>query len=225
LTDKFAGWVCTCLEATESGVRPQAFSHDPLDTSIPTLRLVRIIPGKANSTIGLELKHQLLCSDHVCLSYAREEENDNKDIVIYGKSLVVRRNLLDFLHLARKYTVRNWLWIDAICINQNDVKELNHQIQQMSLICSQAKRVLIRTGAIFNWQEALSYASNRVLQLPRDLEFPTKRRVSLLGCKDRAIMESEYWRRMWILQVIGLGRLAEMFVGQFELDFKGVSQF
>ena len=34
------------------------------------------------------------------------------------------------------------LWIDALCINQHDVEERNHQVQIMSKIFGSARRVL-----------------------------------------------------------------------------------
>jgi hypothetical protein len=33
-------------------------------------------------------------------------------------------------------------WYDALCINQNDVKERNHQVQQMADIYRRASRVM-----------------------------------------------------------------------------------
>lgn len=38
------------------------------------------------------------------------------------------------------------IWIDAICINQNDLKEREHQIQYMAKIYSMAKSVIIWLG-------------------------------------------------------------------------------
>jgi hypothetical protein len=39
-----------------------------------------------------------------------------------------------------------WLWIDALCIDQSNAMKRNHQVQQMGLIYSQAERVMVWLG-------------------------------------------------------------------------------
>jgi len=38
------------------------------------------------------------------------------------------------------------MWIDAICINQNDISERNNQVRQMGAIYSQASQVVVWLG-------------------------------------------------------------------------------
>jgi hypothetical protein len=87
--------------------------------------------------------------DFEALSYAWGSTEDPVDIFI-GESgsctLAVTRNLaeaLPFLPFENKTRV---LWIDAICVNQQDKAERSSQVQRMADIYSKAARVLIWLG-------------------------------------------------------------------------------
>jgi hypothetical protein len=70
-------------------------------------------------------------------------------IIVNGKPFVVRQNLFDFLgNVQTIVTPTNRSWIDAVCIDQTNVLESNHQIQQMGLIYSEAQCVDIWPGKL-----------------------------------------------------------------------------
>lgn len=154
---------CT-LEETE-------YRHTPLNHEKPSFRLVRVLPGHGNDVIQCEIVQQLLpqlysedepgkgvdtsmCLGYddqaskpfVCLSYTWHTPQDQMKIRINGKILRVRKNLWDFLWIARHKSFGTLLWIDAICIDQNNTAERNHQVQQMGRIYSAAKTVLVWLG-------------------------------------------------------------------------------
>jgi hypothetical protein len=65
--------------------------------------------------------------------------NIRKDGRIYSKK--VQPDLLAALKALRDPQKDRYLWIDAICINQEDIGERNHQVEMMSTIYGQAKSV------------------------------------------------------------------------------------
>ncbi|KAF1967421.1 heterokaryon incompatibility, partial [Bimuria novae-zelandiae CBS 107.79] len=79
---------------------------------------------------------------YTCLSYVWGPEDQGHTILINDKPYKVRRNLFEFLGVARTMHHSKWLWIDALCINQASITECNHQVQQMGLIYSNAVEVL-----------------------------------------------------------------------------------
>jgi hypothetical protein len=108
---------------------------------------------------------------YTALSYAWGPPDAGKSISIGGKPFRVRKNLWDFLNEActrgtftRKttFTGEDWrnvfpgtyvpkgkqvqLWIDAICIDQSQVEERNHQVAMMGKIYSRAYEVLVWLG-------------------------------------------------------------------------------
>jgi hypothetical protein len=65
--------------------------------------------------------------------------NIRKNGRIYSKK--VQPDLVAALRALRHPQEDRYLWIDAICINQADIGERNHQVEMMSTIYGQAKSV------------------------------------------------------------------------------------
>jgi hypothetical protein len=103
------------------------FIHTPLDLSQPGIRVLRISPRPG--VIQVELKHVKSTKQrYVCLSYMWGDPEPSHTTIVNGKSFSVRDNLWNFLRLARRLLIRDWLWIDACCIDQDNVLERNHQV-------------------------------------------------------------------------------------------------
>ena len=66
-------------------------------------------------------------------------------IVCNGEEILVTENLLHFLQRIARYDIGYW-WIDAICINQDDVSERNTQVLLMTKIYSTARAVCVWLG-------------------------------------------------------------------------------
>jgi hypothetical protein len=81
------------------------------------------------------------------ISYCWGDVNGTVPIQVNGQELLVTSNLHKLLQRIRNDdgTVR-MLWIDALCINQSDLKERAQQVQMMRLIYAQANRVVIWLG-------------------------------------------------------------------------------
>ncbi|KAI1120293.1 heterokaryon incompatibility protein-domain-containing protein [Nemania abortiva] len=63
--------------------------------------------------------------------------------------LAVRRNLVEALRYLRSSGTSRTMWIDAICINQNDIPEKNIQVPRMGSIYRLARRVVAWLGTEF----------------------------------------------------------------------------
>lgn len=88
---------------------------------------------------------------------------------------------------------RRWkyFWIDAICIDQSNTLERNHQVQMMSEIYKSAQFVMIWLGS------ACEQALTRVAC--KDFGQSSKERRNLRKAVLR-VMSNEYWTRIWIVQ-------------------------
>jgi hypothetical protein len=78
------------------------------------------------------------------LSYAWGNREGEYYVSVDGEDLKVTENLLHFLKQYETVPLRERtrLWIDAICINQANISERNHQVQLMYLIYNGAEMVL-----------------------------------------------------------------------------------
>ncbi len=119
---------------TEPSRDAPEFLYHPLDASTDEIRLVRIIPGDDESDLHCELIHvSLTDSSYEALSYPWKDwpiPEDNANIFresevlfINNQKLEIGHNLAKYLRTARTLEERRgWVWIDAICINQQDIE-------------------------------------------------------------------------------------------------------
>ncbi|KAN0116731.1 Heterokaryon incompatibility [Hyaloscypha variabilis] len=78
------------------------------------------------------------------LSYVWGTEKAPDPILLDGQPFYITENLKDALIMVRQGSQKERvLWIDAICINQNDLSERSAQVRQMRQIYSSAERVLV----------------------------------------------------------------------------------
>jgi hypothetical protein len=139
------------------------FSHAPLDLAKPdTIRLIEVLPRLLeDGTIQCRLTHATTDARYSCLSYVWGPEDVEYTIYINDLPFKVRTNLFRFLLKASSNlpvrtggirenaslgAARKALWIDALCIDQQNTSERNHQVQQMGQIYMRSKRTIAWLG-------------------------------------------------------------------------------
>lgn len=97
--------------------------------------------------IEMQLQHAVLSPSltYEALSYTWGLSVETKLILLNGKPFTVRENLYSFLK-RRGNRAEILFWVDAICINQQDLDERNSQVKTMGEIFAQASKVLIWLG-------------------------------------------------------------------------------
>ena len=121
------------------------------------------------------------------------------------------------LHLAllnlRSLTSPLTLWVDAICINQADMKERNAQVALMSFIFMRAIKMVAwlgtkdyRTHLDPFHSMSIDWKAGQALHLAASLTGATKLRCSVEPDRKTLarITESSYWKRIWIVQEVCL---------------------
>ena len=136
------------MEAVPEQDLAEFFSYQPLDLKKAAIRLVRLLPDlSSRGLIQCEITHDTIEASYICLSYRWGAPEPNGLILINNKLFRVRQNLLDFLHMARQNTAATDIfWIDALCTDQSQVLERNHQVAQMGEIYSHAICVYVWLG-------------------------------------------------------------------------------
>ncbi|OAL49078.1 HET-domain-containing protein [Pyrenochaeta sp. DS3sAY3a] len=128
-----------------------SFEYESLDLERPTIRLLKLLKAKnsENCDIKCEIFEASFDDDDLipyeALSYTWGDTILSESVEVNGKSLAVTENLHVAL-LALRSTEDRILWVDAVCIDQSNIKERGHQVQQMANIYSQADRVIIWLG-------------------------------------------------------------------------------
>lgn len=96
-----------------------------------SIRLLRVHQKLTDGMVSCELRITTTDAKYTCLSYTWGSEDNQQEILINGLRCPIRRNLWDFLEMARHNYSHAELWIDAVCIDQTDDAERSRQVQMM----------------------------------------------------------------------------------------------
>lgn len=89
------------------------------------------------------LKHQTLrygTFEALCWAWKSEEQRTTIDV--NGQTVTVSNSLLEALRGIRRETESRTLWIDSICVNQNDKEEMEEQRKRIADIFGYATRII-----------------------------------------------------------------------------------
>jgi hypothetical protein len=134
---------------------PSFIMSEELYSQLPqgSIRLLRLLPSEKESD---ELRCELFeyplqnagkfSHPYEALSYVWGSEDKPNSIAVNNCTLNVTPNLYTALLHLRDYACSRVMWIDAICIDQNDNKEKEHQLPLMAEIYAKAYRVVAWLG-------------------------------------------------------------------------------
>ncbi|GAP90768.1 putative heterokaryon incompatibility protein [Rosellinia necatrix] len=168
-------------------------------------------------------------------------DEDMKLLLCNGKAMKIHMNLYEFLVRIRAQKRGLPLWIDAICIDQNEDdpvvrKEKLRQLGIMGKIYESAEAVLVWLGETGNVRYTFEKTIDYVLQMPAeyepyDTEFDIwkvhKRKAPLrivryLDGSDimslARLVNRDYFQRSWVIQEIVLARRLIFYLGGIEIS-------
>ena len=142
------------LEAAGRLPNHESYVHEyqPLEPTTRDIRLVKLWPGEGITQIRCETIHAWLDEKLIyeALSYTWGDPRSHGMIDLNGRPFSTRKNLeVALLHLRLKDKPRI-LWIDALCIDQINIKERNFQVGRMRDIYRGASKVLVFLGSASN---------------------------------------------------------------------------
>lgn len=170
----------------------------PLYEPLPddSVRLLRLLPP-SDSRKGIDCQLftcPLLQSgsthNYEALSYVWGPEHNQQSIRINNFEVSVRTNLYEALLCLQDHFFERIIWIDAICINQEDKDEKGHQVQCMAKIYARASCVIV-------WLGGVADRSNEALEAIR----AAAEGQSVKSATDQAILtllERPWFKRIWV---------------------------
>jgi hypothetical protein len=113
------------------------------------IRLVILLQGTFHDPINCQFIRERIGGEVVydALSYRWGDQNDRSPISVNGFPFQATKGLVTALQLLRLESEDLSLWIDALCINQDNVRERNEQVPLMYDIYSRARLVRACVGA------------------------------------------------------------------------------
>lgn len=200
----------------------KAYQYRPLQDM--EFRLVRLLPER-KTMIKCEILHSSLENPprYVALSYAWGDAGNTRKIELEGSLIPISVSLYGALEALRQKAESAMVWVDALCIDQQNRGERTQQVQLMTNIYSTA-------GSVAIWLGPEEDDSARATDLLRDIADQAKsleRVLSLILSRAQsdltavvALFERDYWRRLWVVQEIYNARSIEVYCGSTKLPWK-----
>jgi hypothetical protein len=216
-----------------------ALQYSTLNLQGHEIRLVQLYPRRTSAdTIQCNLVTANLDENprYEALSYEWGLISPKLQITVNGSSALVRENLwwaLNHLQLEDEMRI---LWIDALCINQGNTIERNHQVAQMGKIYSSAMRCaawigreqIVRSLDPLIVDDSFELAMEFVKKVEKGENAANySNGLSPHGKKEHDSLESlchrKYWGRLWIIQEILLSTDVVVQCGPYEVSWQALS--
>jgi len=187
--------------------------YSELDIQAGDIRLVVLYPGKTGEPIRCSLIQESLTQvrSYEALSYTWGDPRDTKPILLNERPFSATKNLEAALRHLRYEDDNRFIWIDAICINQNDIRERNLQVRRMLKIYSSAAQVLVWLGEGNEQSDKAMDFMIRISKSKANLEFPWEDE-SLIPSEDECIALAEniltrpWFQRCWVIQEVAVAK-------------------
>ncbi|VUC31834.1 unnamed protein product [Clonostachys rosea] len=216
-----------------------AIQYTSLNKLQSEIRLITIDPGKPADELHCSLSVASLNArpKYEALSYVWGDPAITDNITVNGVSHQVTANLKYALCALRNLTKPRVVWVDAICINRDDLHEKNNQLTLMARIFSAAFNVVLCLGP---GSPSLDYFADRaeIYHSIKPLSLRWLQRNLLPGLtptsraqkrvRDAKFLRSEinfwkheYFQRMWTVQEIALAnKRPTVMIGQTSVRLK-----
>jgi hypothetical protein len=168
------------------------------------IRVLTLYGGVRNEELRgyLTMKWRGKVQDYDALSYVWGNSTCTKSMLLNNKKILITQDLYDALCHARYSVYERNLWIDALCINQANVKELNAQVSEMGDTYSRAASVINwlglptkHTALGLKFLEYLLGEQDMSVKPLWEMYHPTLIRAGL-----NDILKRDYFERIWVVQ-------------------------
>ena len=145
---------------------------------------------------------------YTAVSYTWGNETSSEHIFINGQPFPVRPNLWSCLHLLAQDKKAGWthLWVDAICIDQNNNAERTAQVRRMDMIYRNASALSVWLGLpqYPSWYEPI-----RTFEVSGSAPYDQMSHAA----------NHSYWTRFWVIQEFLLGRDVNVYYGNTRMNW------
>jgi hypothetical protein len=119
--------------------------YPKIDLQSHEIRILYLLPGNRDDPLRCILRAQSLDANHTyeALSYVWGDPLDVRPIEVNGREKDVTINLFNALRKLRYSQSQRCLWVDALCIDQENDIEKSHQVRLMSKIYSRTIRAIL----------------------------------------------------------------------------------
>jgi hypothetical protein len=170
------------------------YTNLDLDKTRHEIRTITLLPGDETDSIQCIL-HKISLDDddpaYEALSYVWGASKNTEEIWLNEILTPVTQNLhIALLHLRHTEESRT-LWIDALCINQENIQERNQQVELMSKVYSSALQVLVWLG---EGNDKIGWAIEQMKLPEEELNKLDKATMKRIGAEVYGLQERPWFR-------------------------------
>jgi hypothetical protein len=222
------GWCRRTITSYLSRPHTHWYSYsklNPKTKEIRLLKLSRAVP-LAEPTCELLVYPLHKAPEYDAISYTWDGQERDRILKLKNGNLLATKNVIRIIEKRASCIETKWLWIDAVCINQENLEEKGSQLILMGQIYKSAARVVawldyedvpfldLMGIHLLNRHMAKDYFGmvSQAFYRP-GLAGSIIRRVWLARVR---LLGQRYWGRGWIVQEIALGKIVHLrYGGQF----------
>lgn len=180
-----------------------ASPYTPLDPELQEIRLLEIAPGNRDDDLIISLRIKRLHRKRPkfnALSYAWGRDKCARKVSLNGHLVTIGQNLDGALRQLRKSMGGHLFWIDALCINQEDVDERSQQVRMMGDVFSSAEQVII-------WLDPERKNDQYAIEIIKRQHIPVEAgEAALLMRVFKRICQRPWFSRLWVAQELALAK-------------------
>ncbi|KAI4191071.1 MAG: hypothetical protein L6R41_000386 [Letrouitia leprolyta] len=187
--------------------------YEPLDHTIAEFRVLILDPAvDRRAPINCHLKCVPFNGNatgqlsYEALSYTWGDPTGQRVIYVNGSPCLITKNLDIALRYLRKRYGYRVLWVDSVCINQQDKSEKTYQIKMMKEIYREASQVLVWLGES-DKDIRMAMDCIKRLEAPGYLD-PNQVASFYAPCEaglDK-LFRKPWWSRLWVVQEVLMAR-------------------
>ena len=231
-------------DQTDSSSSPNSYRYIPLETD----RHFRLLSVRSlHTSSGPQWEYDIVAFplDHApsyeTISYVWGDNKRIRNLNLAKETLPITESISKAIPLLSPHSKTGYLWIDQLCINQDDIPERNRQVQLMGEVYSRSMRTLVYLQ-VEEWaiERIVSFleAEPNFQDAGMDEQFNNKavvRQLELSYSKDSPnartwrsvveLMNNPWCVRAWIAQEVILSQIVDVVIGENVVPLETLYQF
>ncbi|KAG8159788.1 hypothetical protein KVR01_010425 [Diaporthe batatas] len=215
-------------EASTAGKDPQQelqqrlttkYQYPPLADDSDHIRILDLFPGERDDPIRARLEPSSLSNrpSYEAISYAWGSKTDTDAVLIceggLEYSVEIPKSLHGALQQLRHHCDHRSIWADAVCMNQTDDEEKNHQVRLMRKIYQRATVVVIWLGHGDDIPYKVDSLFDIISHIGQHNQIPSPEEREIWTALGRLFQRS-WFERVWCLQEAVLAPSAKVMLGE-----------
>jgi hypothetical protein len=219
------------------------YQYHPI-TRRKEIRLLQILPDSPNAIIKCRFKASVLRKQpwmphYTTISYTWGSATRDKSIILDGHSYSVTTSVYQILNRIRREDKSLLIWIDSVCINQDDNEEKSKQIMLMKQIYSMASETVAWIGKAGDDSHLAIRSIKKIGQefgsgdpcwniaaFGENILTHARSETGIQEWKAIEKLLSRRWfHRVWVLQEVALSNRLVIYCGDDEFLWDSISQF